>query len=323
MRNLRTRSAYTHGMAAPPNARPPGPTKGRRLLRALARVVALLFVGGMAYTGWYFLRPIPKPGAEELFRGVHYVREVRDDGTRRAIVHTVVVDNATPGVSFFVTPGDPSRALPLVARTPSALLREYHLQVVVNGDFFSPWYSNNPFDFYPHEGDPVEVDGYAASDGVVYSKKTSPGARTLRFYRDGRVSLRPPRDDVLYAISGEAFIDDGVFVTAAGSVHDPEAPLPRTAIGLDERELRLFVFVVDGRQPRYSAGLALRELAEVAIRAGARDVVNLDGGGSSALVAEDGAGKVRQLSTPIHTRIPGRERPVANHLGIRALPLHE
>ena len=128
---------------------------------------------------------------------------------------------------------------------------------------------------------------------------------------------------MLYAISGEAFIDDGVFVTAAGSVHDPEAPLPRTAIGLDERELRLFVFVVDGRQPRYSAGLALRELAEVAIRAGARDVVNLDGGGSSALVAEDGAGKVRQLSTPIHTRIPGRERPIANHLGIRALPLHE
>jgi hypothetical protein len=120
-----------------------------------------------------------------------------------------------------VTPGDPSRALPLVARTPGAFLREYHLQVVVNGDFFSPWHSNNAFDFYPHEGDPVEVDGYATSDGVVYSKQASPGARTLRFFRDGRVSLRPSLDDMLYAISGEALVDDGVFVAAAGSVHDP------------------------------------------------------------------------------------------------------
>nr|WP_324250422.1 phosphodiester glycosidase family protein [Xanthomonas vesicatoria] len=46
--------------------------------------------------------------------------------------------------------------------------------------------------------------------------------------------------------------------------------------------------------------------------------INLDGGGSSTLAARVD-GRVRTLNRPIHTGIPGRERPVANQLGVRSV----
>jgi len=57
---------------------------------------------------------------------------------------------------------------------------------------------------------------------------------------------------------------------------------PRTAVGWDAQ--RLLLVVVDGRQPPWSDGMTLSELAAFFIRLGATDAINLDGGGSSALV---------------------------------------
>ena len=49
---------------------------------------------------------------------------------------------------------------------------------------------------------------------------------------------------------------------------------------------------------------------------GAFAAMSLDGGGSSTLVIEGQDGKPRILNSPIDNYIPGRERPVGNHLGI-------
>jgi exopolysaccharide biosynthesis protein len=49
---------------------------------------------------------------------------------------------------------------------------------------------------------------------------------------------------------------------------------------------------------------------------GAQYAMNLDGGGSSALVVEGPDRLPRVLNSPIDNLIPGRQRPVANHLGI-------
>jgi exopolysaccharide biosynthesis protein len=57
---------------------------------------------------------------------------------------------------------------------------------------------------------------------------------------------------------------------------------PRTAVGWSVD--RLLLVVVDGRQPGWSAGMSLDELADLMQRLGATDAVNLDGGGSSAMV---------------------------------------
>ena len=57
---------------------------------------------------------------------------------------------------------------------------------------------------------------------------------------------------------------------------------PRTAVGVTA-DGQLLLVVVDGRQPGYSVGMTLRELTDLMISLGARDAVNLDGGGSTTM----------------------------------------
>ena len=58
------------------------------------------------------------------------------------------------------------------------------------------------------------------------------------------------------------------------------------------------------------------KLAELLILQGANIAMSLDGGGSSTMVIEGKNGEPVILNSPIDNYIPGRERPVANHLGI-------
>jgi hypothetical protein len=87
---------------------------------------------------------------------------------------------------------------------------------------------------------------------------------------------------------------------------------PRTAVGFDLDEKVLWVLVVDGRQPDYSAGMTLPELATLMEVLGVEEAINLDGGGSSVMVV-DGI----TVSRPSD---PEGERPVVNALGIRRDP---
>lgn len=77
---------------------------------------------------------------------------------------------------------------------------------------------------------------------------------------------------------------------------------PRTAAGVLADGRVVFV-QVDGRQPGRSVGLSITETAAVMRSLGAVDAINLDGGGSSAVVTEDGL--VNTPSDPV-------ERPVAD-----------
>jgi len=91
---------------------------------------------------------------------------------------------------------------------------------------------------------------------------------------------------------------------------------PRTALGINRNGRYLYIVVVDGRQPFYSDGATFAELAELLHEQGAFMAMAMDGGGSSTLVVEGEDGLPKILNTPIDNYIPGRERPVGNHLGI-------
>jgi hypothetical protein len=67
----------------------------------------------------------------------------------------------------------------------------------------------------------------------------------------------------------------------------------------------LLLVTVDGRQKTLSRGATLAELAALLLRLGARDAVNLDGGGSTALAVRDAL---------VNAPSEGKERPVANAL---------
>jgi hypothetical protein len=85
---------------------------------------------------------------------------------------------------------------------------------------------------------------------------------------------------------------------------------PRTAVAWDEARRRFFWIVIDGRQPPYSDGMSLPELEWLLLRLQASDAINLDGGGSTAMVVE---GKL--VNRPSD---PTGERPVANVLALAA-----
>ncbi len=77
---------------------------------------------------------------------------------------------------------------------------------------------------------------------------------------------------------------------------------PRTAAGVTS-DGKLLLVAVTGRQAHYSIGVTLEELANLMIELGARDALNLDGGGSSTMVVRDYV-----MNTPSD----GRERNVAD-----------
>jgi hypothetical protein len=286
----------------------------RLLLTALLTVftISLFLTGGVLY--WYTHRPIPDDFQTELYDGVMYYRDVRLE-PRPVIIHVITIDLQVAHVRFAVTKGDLNADRRFRAQTTSDFLAEYGVQIAINGDFFDPWWNDGLWDYYPHRGDGVNVFGLSSTDGVSFETGRQ-SFRALYMSADQVPSFEPPPDEAIYnAISGNViFVEHGEYVTFDGDYHEDRHP--RTAIALNQSEDILILVVVDGRQPNYSEGLTMQALADLVIEYGGYTALNLDGGGSSTLVIEDENGHPDVLNSPIDNRIPGRERPVANHLGI-------
>jgi hypothetical protein len=261
-------------------------------------------------------RPAPVPVKQKLYDGVIYRRIVRVF-PRPMIAHVIEIDTKIKGISFLVTPHDSESDKPLRARTTSQFLEEFGVQIAVNGDGFSPWWSNGPADYYPHVGDPVAPAGFSASNGDVYwngKNDEDVGIEpTLYISRRNGLSFNRRPDNVFSAISGDRMLlEKGQPVSDL----DSQELDPRTAIGLNRNGRFLYLVVVDGRQPFYSQGATFTELARLLKDQGAYIAMSLDGGGSSTLVVRRNSGVLQILNSPIDHYIPGRERPVGNHLGI-------
>lgn len=288
----------------------------RRFLWLLSGSVIFLLV----FLGGYGLlirgRPAPVPTKRRLYEGVTYFRQVRFL-PHPAIAHLIKIDTQTPGLRLLVTPSDFDEDPPLRARTTSQFLQEFNLQIAINGDGFYPWWSRGPFDYYPHPGDRVTPNGFSASGGKIYTQglADSNGQKpTLYISRRNHLSFNNRPSRVFHALSGERMlVEKGEIVPGL----DDSALEPRTAIGINRNGRWLFLAVVDGRQPFYSQGVTFKELADILKDNGAYFAMALDGGGSSTLVIKDPvSGKPLILNSPIDQYVPGRERAVANHLGI-------
>jgi len=59
---------------------------------------------------------------------------------------------------------------------------------------------------------------------------------------------------------------------------------PRTAVGISRDQKRLYLVTVDGRQPAFSIGVSLFELAKYLQQLGCWEAMNFDGGGSTTMV---------------------------------------
>jgi putative cell wall-binding protein len=103
--------------------------------------------------------------------------------------------------------------------------------------------------------------------------------------------------------SPEGWESEGFAPQVHSLVRHPRSAVARTADG------ELLLVTVDGRQPGYSSGMTIAELADFLIGLGAVDALSLDGGGSSQFVVE-GRLRNRPCCDP-------SLRPVANGLFVR------
>ena len=132
-------------------------------------------------------------------------------------------------------------------------------------------------------------------------------------------------DEVTITIGIDEKWQDAQFMMAAGPllVNNGEVELsmptdasfaksrhPRTAVGIDATGKNVFFVTVDGRQTGHSLGSNLQDLGEYMISLGAKYALNLDGGGSTAMV-------VRELgtNTPVLVNKPSN----GSEIGVSAI----
>ncbi|MEP7737958.1 phosphodiester glycosidase family protein [Nocardioides sp. 31GB23] len=132
-------------------------------------------------------------------------------------------------------------------------------------------------------------------EGARQLRKLRTGSATVNWWLAGRPSM--------VVTGSKALIDEGVV-----QVVDDAEMHPRTAVGIDRDTNEVLLLVVDGRSST-SRGQTLVELARTMVELGADEALNLDGGGSSTMVARE-SGSLQVQNSPSD----GTLRQVANGL---------
>jgi hypothetical protein len=198
--------------------------------------------------------------------------------------------------------------------TVSGFVKTYGCLAGINANPFSPASGKT--------GEERLIDGIGVSEGRLVSRPHH-SFDALVFYDHGGAAMVNQADLSGEGLRGVRNAVGGFYrVLEKGAV--PEGVLgggqarhPRSAAGLSADGRYLYLLAADGRRPG-SVGLSLAELGRVLRGLGASEGLNFDGGGSTALALGLPGGKVRLLNTPVHNRIPGKERGVALCLGLRA-----
>ncbi|MFA7692214.1 MAG: phosphodiester glycosidase family protein [Candidatus Hydrogenedentales bacterium] len=261
-----------------------------------------------------------------LFEGVRYIHQVRMTPVRQ-VIHLIEINLEAAQLRFMTTPANgPEAPGETWCETTYEFVRKMKAQIGINANYF-----------YNDREKYAELLGLAASNGDIVSRWDEGGSKyALNISKENEVTFleRPenavgttqtiPEVDLYNTVSGKVMLlkDGKILVEEGGSRH------PRTAIG-KSRDNKLFLFVVDGRQPRYSAGMNCFEVARFFIERGVSDALALDGGGSSTLVIANPDAKVMNVPMPIEmpsgvvlTR-PGLERKNGNNLVLFAAPLSD
>lgn len=264
-----------------------------------------------------------------LFQGVERATGEADQAEARLQkVSAVRVDLRDPDIEFFSTPSNGGRPLETTSESTSEFLVRHGLQVAINANFFTPCCA-------PGEKD---LAGLAISRGETVSPQVQShsGSTVLLITKDNRASI---------VSTEKAIATDGVWTAVAGSgavliggakpaMVPKEFILtahPRTAVGVSKDGRYLILLTIDGRQEGYSMGATLGEVADWLRRFGAHDGLNLDGGGSTAMVMAGAAGAV-VLNHPSGAAKPGAgkagdgaksggQRSNGNNFGVWAKPL--
>jgi hypothetical protein len=271
----------------------------------------LLFVG----FAWMlvFSGCTTQPFSSTLPPGVSYQHRIETE-PRPQHIHILDVDLRKAAHRLMVAmPPDPDGPGPAETRLtpPLTLAESAGVQVGVNAN---AWQTLPAPGVTQSKGHPpgafANVGGWVLDTQGIRSPS---GSWEWSFWLDqtgrgrvGRVEDPPP---ARLAVSGfGGLLEKGTVLPGAGTPRHP-----RTALGVNRDGTRLWIVVVDGRQPGYSEGMTEVELAETLKSLGASDALNLDGGGSSMMVLRGNTGTLAIVNRPSGFSV----RPVPVMLGLR------
>lgn len=243
-----------------------------------------------------------------VFQGIDLTR-VTAEQPRKISAHVLRVNTSADGIRLLATPDNGDEPGETTSQLTSSFLKARHCQAAINAA---------PFDkVYPDEGKPEDIVGLQISDGKIVSPASDYPA--LLQMDDGTLRIgKPPYPDngIREAVCGfQIILKDGKNVATDTKLH------PRTGAAISADGKTLWLLVVDGRQAGFSEGCTTVEMGAWFSALGAKDGINLDGGGTTTLVLADPQGNPQVINRPIQLGIPGRERPSGSHLGIFAKPL--
>ncbi|HEY6738960.1 MAG TPA: phosphodiester glycosidase family protein, partial [Actinopolymorphaceae bacterium] len=163
---------------------------------------------------------------------------------------------------------------------------------------------------------PAAGDGAIPSDAVVLLGREA-GADTLARLRPGDPVSVDYSADASDGKDVRALVGGGALLVRDGEVQDVDdsgPPFPaRTGVGFSEDGRTMILVSVDGPNASHSRGGSLKELARLLVERGAHTGMELDGGGSSTLLARTpGSDHVEVENVPND----GHVRAVSNGLGI-------
>jgi exopolysaccharide biosynthesis protein len=209
-----------------------------------------------------------------------------------AVLHVLWIDLATPGWRLRVSPPE-ARGLSVDEMAQAKVAA-----VTVNASFFDR-------SFVPR--------GHTVSDGVAWTGVLAAAASPLLacdVAQRCRIEFEPAADRP--PADGHNVVAGTPWLVRAGRARVAEddarcAALcerehPRTALGLDAERRRLLIVLAEGRRDGVP-GVRLAALAEFMRSLGAHDAINLDGGGSSALLIGGESRMARPANEPAQRRI--------------------
>jgi Phosphodiester glycosidase len=225
------------------------------------------------------------------------------------------IDLTAPGIGFITTPS--FGPLETVSQTTSQFLQATGTQVAISD--------------VEATAVPEKLIGLAVSNGSVVAPQTfgtNDAAASLVISKTNQAGILSASStaanltNVFNAVSGNQIVTNGVdssAITPTGAPHDPFGLDPRSAVGLSQNDQYLYLIAIDGRQTGYSVGTTTSDEAASMIDLGIYNGLNLDGGGSTALV-DSKNGTPTLVDSPSGT--DGQtERYVGNNLGVYADPL--
>lgn len=234
-----------------------------------------------------YIQSVDKEESYQLVDGIHIV-DVTFTYCRKPTRMLIAEIDLTKDVTISVSTPDNldevgSKLQTVAEQAMCAEKAGKHVYLATNGDYFSEsttaagtWI---PGGLVYKDGKALwTTPGYEADHAFYILKDGTAHISTIEEFKENEAN-------VMSALSGwQRMMIDGEPVKKF-SVNDNAMDFhPRTFVGVSKDNLKVQLFVLDGRQPNYSNGMRLEDMILLCQGAGCYQALNLDGGGSTTMV---------------------------------------